>query len=195
MTLKSPLTEYFIEPFDSYIESKNNLKYNKFALAQLSFIFLIISFYYHNTGFVDRSGLIYLLAYYMFYKFTKSFNNLKGSAIEDIKTISDITYFIINTFIIIYIIDSANYPLSTIIILFTILLLTFLSYSIKFNNFKQSENKKLNDWKYVLKTTCKKLYPSNDKTKKHHINKFWKVFDFSTLSFIIFLLISQKKNF
>tara|TARA_B100000902_G_C27319999_1_gene923742 strand:- start:5462 stop:6046 length:585 start_codon:yes stop_codon:yes gene_type:complete len=191
MSINSPLTEYFIEPFDSYLESKNNLKYNKFALVQLSFIFLIISFYYHNTGFVDRSGLIYLLAYYMFYKFTKS-NKLKGSVNEDIKTISDITYFIINTFIIIYIIDSTNYPISTIIILFTILILTFLSYAIKFNNFKQSENKKLNDWKHVLKTTCKSMYPNNDSTKKHHVNKFWKVFDFSTLSFIIFLLISQK---
>ena len=191
MSINSPLTEYFIEPFDSYLESKNNLKYNKFALAQLSFIFLIISFYYYNQNLVDRSSVIYLIAYYMFYKFTKS-NNLKGSINEDIKTISDITYFIINTFIIIYIIDSANYPISTIIILFTVLILTFLSYAIKFNNFKQSENKKLNDWKRVLNTTCKSMYPKNDSTKRYHVNKFWKVFDFSTLSFIIFLLISQK---
>ena len=44
MTIDSPLTEYIIEPFDSYIESKNNLKYNKFALIQLLFVFLIISF-------------------------------------------------------------------------------------------------------------------------------------------------------
>jgi len=188
MTIDSPLTEYIIEPFDSYIESKNNLKYNNFALVQLSFVFLIISFYYYNENMTDRSGILYLLAYYMFFKFIKSIKN------KDIKTICEITYFIINSLIIIYIVDDGKYQISTITILFTILLLTYLSYAIKFNNYSQSNDNKLNDWKYILKSTCNTIYPSNDNTKKYHINKFWKVFDFSTLSFIIFLLINRNRS-
>lgn len=198
MTIDSPLTEYIIEPFDSYIESKNNLKYNKFALIQLSFMFLIISFYYYTENMTDKSGILYILAYFMFYKFIKSLKNVKGSknktSLENIKSICEITYFIINSFIIIYILDDGNYQLSTIVILLTILLLTYLSYAIKFNNYSDSNDNKLNDWKYILKTTCNTIYPSDDKTKKYHINKFWKVFDFSTLSFIIFLLINKNRS-
>ena len=138
MTIDSPLTEYIIEPFDSYIESKNNLKYNNFALVQLSFVFLIISFYYYNENMTDRSGILYLLAYYMFFKFIKSIKN------KDIKTICEITYFIINSLIIIYIVDDGKYQISTITILFTILLLTYLSYAIKFINYSQSNDNKLN---------------------------------------------------
>ena len=146
----------------------------------------------------DKSGILYILAYFMFYKFIKSLKNVKGSknktSLENIKSICEITYFIINSFIIIYILDDGNYQLSTIVILLTILLLTYLSYAIKFSNYSDSNDNKLNDWKYILKTTCNTIYPSDDKTKKYHINKFWKVFDFSTLSFIIFLLINKNRS-
>jgi hypothetical protein len=186
MNINSPLTQYILEPFDSYIESKNNLKYNNFALIQLSFIFLIISFYYYNEKMTDRSSFLYLFAYFMFYKFIKAMKN------KDIKTICEIAYFIINGLIMTYIVEDGKYQISTIVILFTILLLTFIAYTIKFDNYNESKDKKLNDWKYIIKSTCDNIYPNDNKTKNHHTQNFWKVFDFSTLSFIIFLLISNQ---
>ena len=184
----SPITEYLLEPFDSYIESKNNLKFKNVAFLQLSFIFLSISFYYYHYNMSNRSSFLYLFAYYFFFKFIKNSKN------DDIKTISEIAYFMINLLIILYIIEDGNLKLSTNIIIFSIIILTFISYSIKFDNYVDSNDKKLNEWKKVIKTTCNIAYPINDNTKKYHIQNFWKVFDFSTLSFIIFLFIYNTKK-
>ena len=69
-----------------------------------------------------------------------------------------------------------------------------MSYSVKFDNYIDSKDRKLNEWKKLIKTTCNVVYPINDKTKKYHTQNFWRVFDFSTLSFVIFLIIYNVKK-
>ena len=188
MNINSPITEYLIEPFDSYVESKNTLNFKNMAFLQLSFIFLSISFYYYNYNMSNRSSLLYLVAYYFFFKFIKNGPN------DDVKTISEIAYFMINLLIVFYIIEDKKLNLSTNIIIFTIIILTFMSYSVKFDNYIDSKDRKLNEWKKLIKTTCNVVYPINDKTKKYHTQNFWRVFDFSTLSFVIFLIIYNVKK-
>ena len=67
----------------------------------------------------------------------------------------------INLLIILYIIEDGNLKLSTNIIIFSIIMLTFISYSIKFDYYIDSNDKKLNEWKKVIKSTCNIAYPSS----------------------------------
>ena len=50
MEYKSPLTEYVIEPFDSYLESKNNLNCDNMASLHISFVLMTLSFYYFTEN-------------------------------------------------------------------------------------------------------------------------------------------------
>ena len=191
MNHKSPITKYIIEPFDQFVNNKNIIKYNNLELLQTSFFVLSLAIYYYFENMNERAGCLYFLCYFIYYKYLKLLKN------NDLKFVSELSYFVVNIFIVTYILQNSQYDISTSIIILTFLLLTFISYTLQFNNTQLSEDKKINDWKLLLNQTCKNIYPNNDITKKHHIDKFWKVFDFSTLSFIIFLLISNyiKLNF
>ncbi len=185
MNYNSPITEYIMEPFDLYLDSKNNLNCDNMALFQLSFLLLTISFYYFYKNMNDRSGLLYLGAYIFFYKYIKNINN------DDIKFISEISYFLINCLLIIFIINDRKYNDNFLIFMTLVILLTFLSFILKLDTNVEYQNSNLNGLNKIFKRTCNNLYPNDNLTKKYHIHKFWKIFDLSTFSFIIFLFLSN----
>ena len=56
------------------------------------------------------------------------------------------------------------------------------------------DSKFLNNWCNITNKISQKIYPdNNDNLKKYHLENFWKLFDFSTLSLFIFILISYEK--
>ena len=186
MDYKSPLTQYVIEPFDSYLDSKNNLNCDNIALLQISFVLMTLSFYYYNESMNERSGLLYLGSFILFYKFLKNVNN------KDIKLISELGYFLINCILIILIINQ-KYNDNYLAIIGIVILLTFISYVLKLDTKTKYSNEKLNELNQIFKVTSNNLYPNDSKVKKYHIHKFWRVFDLSTLSFIVFLFLSAPK--
>ena len=187
MEYKSPLTQYVIEPFDSYLESKNNLNCDNIALLQISFVLMTLSFYYFNENLNDRSGLLYLGSFILFYKFLKNINN------KDIKLISELGYFLINCILVVFIVNDKKYNDNYLAIIGIMILLTFISFVLKLDTNIKYNNPKLSQLNNILKITANNIYPNDKKTKQYHIHKFWRVFDISTLSFITFLFLSSTK--
>lgn len=187
MDYKSPLTQYVIEPFDSYLDSKNNLNCDNMALLQISFVLMTLSFYYFNENMNDRSGLLYLGSFILFYKFLKNVKN------NDLKLISELGYFLISCILIIFVINDKKYNDNYLAVIGIIILFTFISFVLKLDTSTIYNTPKLNELNNIFKITSNSIYPNDNKTKIYHINKFWKVFDLSTLSFIIFLFLSSAK--
>ena len=159
MNHKSPITKYIIEPFDQFVNNKNIIKYNNLELLQTSFFVLSLAIYYYFENMNERAGCLYFLCYFIYYKYLKLLKN------NDLKFVSELSYFVVNIFIVTYILQNSQYDISTSIIILTFLLLTFISYTLQFNNTQLSEDKKINDWKLLLNQTCKNIYPNNDITK------------------------------
>lgn len=184
MSLNSPITNYIVEPFNKNI-IKKHINFNNHLFIQISVLLLILSIYYLFEDQKNRSSLLYILSYFFFYKFSNLLNKK-----SDIKLIYDITYLLINVFLVIYVSYEKKYTPGTTIFLYLIIILTLISFALKINKFK-SKNKKLNKVKNFLIKSCKKIYPDNGTTKKYHMQNFWNIFDFSTFSFIILLVINN----
>ncbi len=187
MEYKSPLTQYVIEPFDSYLESKNNLNCDNIALLQISFVLMTLSFYYFNENMNDRSGLLYLGSFILFYKFLKKLDN------NDIKLISELGYFLINCILVVFIINNKKYNDNYLAIIGIVILLTFISFILKLDTTIKYNSPKLAQINNIFKITANNIYPNDKKTKQYHMHKFWRVFDLSTLSFITFLFLSATR--
>ena len=82
-------------------------------------------------------------------------------------------------------------------IIITILLcITFLSFCIRdsYNIKKSTNNKYINNWNNFVFSVSNNIYPDKlDDTKKYHITKFWRLFDFSFFSLVVYLLLNYKK--
>ena len=145
MDYKSPLTEFIIEPFDSYLDSKNNLNCDNIALLQISFVLLTLSFYYFYENMNDRSGLLYLGSFILFYKFLK---NVKSN---DIKLMSELGYFLISCILIMFIINDKKYNDNYLAIIAIIIFLTFISFILKLDNTVNYQTPKLNELNNIFK--------------------------------------------
>ena len=185
MNYNSPITEFVVEPFDVYSDSKKSLNCNNIALLQISFLLLSLSFYYFYQNMNNRSGMLYIIAYLIFYKFLKHVDN------KDVKFISEISYFLINCIFILFVLSDKNYNNNSMVFMTLVIFLTFISFTLKFDNNVEFETQKLNDISSIFKIASNNIYPNDSKLKDYHIHKFWKIFDLSTLSFIIFLFLAN----
>ena len=70
MSINSPITELIMEPFYKKLFN-NKIKINNLAFGELSIVFIVLSLYYYYNKIIDRSSLLYLVSYILFYKFMK----------------------------------------------------------------------------------------------------------------------------
>lgn len=175
MSSKSPLTEIIVDPICKKIF--NNLKFN--GIKQLCFIFLIVSIYYLINDNPQKSSLIYLLYFFCF------------NCLSQLTPNNDINlyFFLINICYQIYILRKINFKSNMVLISIMISLLSLCSYSV--NRYLEKESSM---WDKIINNIGLSIYPRNDETKKYHLNKFWKIFDFSLYSLFIFVLINIKKK-
>ena len=185
MNCKSPLVKYIFDPINFYLDSKikNNININNIALLQISYLLFILSFYYYSQNLIERSGLLYLGSIILFYKYSKNLED------NDIKLISELSYFIINCLLIL-IINDKNYNEKYLVIFGILIFITIISFIIKLDTNINYKNEKLIKLNNQIKFISNYIYPYDNKTKLYHINNFWNLFDLITLLFIIFLFIS-----
>lgn len=202
MNINSPITELIIEPFQKKLF--NNFKINNLAFGELAIIFSIFAIYYYYNNIKERSSFLYLISYMLFYRFVKlntQTTDLDGTspALENntLSNIGDILYFAINIIIMITIFSFNDLNLSTMIIITTLICITFLSFCIRKSHNKKDKvvgNKYVNNWINLVYNVSNNLYPNKfDNTMNYHTTNFWKIFDFSFFSFIIYILLNYKK--
>ena len=187
MNNNSPVTELLIESFDQLLDNKHiSLKYN--TLIQLSILFILFSFYNFNKKDYKKAGVFYLSSFYLFYKFNKKTSNL------DIKFITDIIYFFTTLVYLIFIFNDMEFSLNIEFIYMTIIIFSIISFILGYNTKNKYKNKKLKKLNCKMKKLCHLIYLDNNDVKEYHYNKFWKVFDFGTLTFSVFLLLLNNLN-
>jgi len=186
MGIDSPITELIIEPFHKKLFN-NKPQINNLAFGELSIVFIIFTLYYYRNGVINRSSLLYLISFILFYTFIKE---LKDT------TLADILYFSINIILLLTIYNKNKFNPNTIIIITTLLSLTFISFCIKksYEEKKLTNNYYINKWDNLVYNVSNSIYPEKlDKTKKYHLLAFWKFFDFSFFSLVIYILLNYEK--
>ena len=174
MNGNSPITEVIIEPICERI--LNYSKINNNGIGQLSLILIIFSLYFLVNYNYEKSSLFYLVSYILFWIYKKENNN------ESI----DMIYFIVNIFILIFVLKS-NINLSQIIISLLIFTISYLSYCIKTYNLNNNTL-----WNKSKNQLSSYLYPEDNNLKEYHFNNFWKIFDFSFLVMFIYIIINMQ---
>jgi hypothetical protein len=194
MNINSPITELIVEPFQKKLF--NSYKINNIAFGELALIFSIFAFYYYYNDMKERASLLYLVSYILFYKFTQLNTKKENNTLSNI---GDILYFAINIIIMFAIFSLNDLNLSTMIIITISICITFLSFCIRKSYNKKDKvldnsNKYVNNWIDLVYNVSNNLYPNkSDNTMNYHTTNFWKIFDFSFFSLIIYLLLNFKK--
>jgi len=187
MNNNSPITKLLVESFDQILDNKYiNLKYN--TLIQLSILFILFSFYNFNKKDYKKAGIFYLSSFYLYYKFNKKTINL------DIKFVTDIIYLFSTLIYIMFIFNDINFSFNVEFIYMTIVVFSLISYILGYNTKNKYKNKNLKNLNYKMKNLCYLIYLDNNDVKEYHFNKFWKIFDFGTLTFSVFLLLLNNLN-
>lgn len=187
MNNNSPITELLVETFDQLLDNKYiNLKYN--TLIQLSILFILFSFYNFNKKDYKKACIFYLSSFYLYYKFNKKNLNL------DIKFVSDLIYLFSTLIYIIFIFNEIDFSFNVEFIYMTIIIFSLISFILNYNTKNKFKNKKLKKLNCKMKNLCYLIYLDNKDIKEYHFNKFWKIFDFGTLTFSVFLLLLNMKN-
>ena len=173
MSNKSPLTEIVVDPICKKIS--NFLNYS--AIRQLCCIFLTLSLYYYFNDDVQKSSILYLLYFLCSNCLLLENNKYK------------LNYILINIFYILFILSNNSCKSNLILISLLVSSLCIIS-----NSITSIDNIKDNHLKKFSTNISKSIYPTNDSTKKHHINNFWVIFDFTLFSLFVFILMNMEKN-
>ena len=198
MNINSPITELIIEPFQKKLF--NSYKINNIAFGELALIFSICTYYYYYYNMKERASLLYLISYILFYKFTQLRKQTPALENNTLSNIGDILYFAINIVIMFAIFSLNDLNLSTMIIITIAICITFLSFCIRKSYTKKDKvpdnsNKYVNNWIDLVYNVSNNLYPNNSgNIMNYHTTNFWKIFDFSFFSLIIYLLLNYKKR-
>lgn len=183
----SPITELIVEPLHKKIF--NNYKINNLAFGQMAFILSIITYYYYYYNMIERSSVLYLLSYFLYYKFAKDNTNKHND------TLCNILYFGINIIFILTIFYLNNLNISTMIIITILICITFISFCIRKsdNIVLKQNNKYINNWNNLIYNVSNNLYPNkSDNTMNYHSTNFWRLFDSTFLSLVIYILLNYK---
>ena len=151
-------------------------------------MFILFSFYNFNKKDYKKAGVFYLSSFYLFYKFNKKTSNL------DIKFITDIIYFFTTLVYMIFIFNDMEFSLNVEFIYMTIIIFSLISFILGFNTKNIYKNNRLIKLNSKIKELCHFIYLNNNEIKDYHFKKFWKVFDFGTLTFSVFLLLLNNLN-
>lgn len=192
MNINSPITELIIEPFQEKIFK--NYKVNNIIFGELSLLLSLLSIYYYNYGATERASLLYLISYILFYKYSKVDDDIFAS-------VRDMIYFSINIIILLEIFYLTNLNTSTVIIITLILCLTLISFCIRksynnkntnlLSNSLETNNIYIKNWNNFIYNVSNTIYPNNSEdTRKYHTDKFWKIFDYSFFSLLIYLFLN-----
>ena len=171
--------EYFDNITENHIGIINNKTY-----LHTSILLTIGTLYYYINNSFNRAGLLLISTYFCLYKFIRS-------AQSKMKLFYEITYFMILINLMILIINNRKYDAGINTLLIFIIILTFISLSIKNRNLNLDQsNHNLAKIGKLMKKTTNYIYPiNNSKIIDIHYQKFWKIFDLHFLTFVMLLLV------